>query len=824
MRLFVLAVLCGLAAVGAAAQSIVHDTTFRSVLPDRCTDLQPTIVHTIVPLADGHVIVLGSFRDNEADSSLRIVVLDARGRYVPTYVRDARFARNTEEYLLQRSDGLLSVLTTRTSQNANVIGCFVVGVDGTLQAESSRDSVLNGFIWDASIGPDDAVFVGGRFLMPGTNVSYGCAKILANGTADPTWARPRINRSGARAMAVAADGSVYLGGNFDTVGTYRRTGLVRLLPNGEVDPLFNVVLDSGQYIIDVFLQPEKGLVVIGRGPGYADSGPLLRRYRVDGTIDPTFAVYDTTKHTPVQLFSDGSDGFFIVGNYFESTLQRANVDGQIDTTFVPPYIGGYLNEVVSHNAKVFLGGDFRVVDGRSHPSLMALDGRGGIDHEYNLPCAANPYAASITRCKDGTLVLGSPLVNVDTTTLGPTIAVDRKGALRAEYRQRGLLAPYLGSMMARKVQQLQDARLLVYDNNRGSQGWIYRLLPNGERDTTYRPPVEINGSIIDVSLLDDGQAYIVWATRMSGAPAKHHLARLDANGQIDATFSTGMGIEGTVTGHHVLPDGRMYLAGNLTSYNGTNVETLIRLKVNGELDESFSTDITLGSVPGTTTGINHIAVDSEDRIIIAGRFDNVNGRIYANVARLRTNGTLDLTFAPDIGSFTTISKIVIDAKNRVIVAGNFTIGETKGIARCAEDGSLDPTFTVDLDGVVLDILAVGDDTLYAAGTFQSIGGRPHPAVARFLMDQSTSVNDARGEARIVHVAPNPATDIITITVDEHSVPVMVSITDVRGVVHATYDVDAASLVIPTTALSSGVYVITCSAPSWLERTLITVTR
>ncbi len=824
MRSFVLAVLCGIAAVGAAAQSIVHDTTFRSFLPDRCTDLQPTTVRTIVPLAGGDVIALGSFRDNEADSTLRIVRLDARGRYVPTYVRDPRFARNAEENMLQRSDGLLSVLTSRTAQSANVIGCFVVGVDGTLDVESSRDSVLNGFMWDASIGPDDAVFVGGRFLMPGTNVSYGCAKILANGATDPSWARPRINRSGARAMAVAADGSVYLGGNFDTVGTYRRTGLVRLLPNGEVDPSFNVVLDSGQYIIDVFLQPEKGVVVIGRGPGYADSGPFLRRYRVDGTIDPTFAVYDTTNHTPVELFSDGADGFFIKGNYFESTLQRANVDGQIDTTFVPPYISGIVNKVVSNGVKVFVGGEFRVVDGRSHPSLMVLDERGGIDHDYNLPCARSPYVASVTRCNDETLVLGSPLVNIDTTTLGPTISVDRTGALRTEYRQRGLLAPYLGSMMARKARQLQDARLLVYDNNRGSEGWIYRLLPNGERDTTYRPPVDINGSIIDVSLLENGQAYIVWATRANGAPTKHHIARLDVNGQIDATFNTGEGLEGTVTGHHVLPDGSIYLAGNLSSYNGTDVETLIRLKANGDLDASFSTDITLGSVPGAMVGIDHIATDSEGRIIIAGRFDNVDGRVYANVARLRTNGTLDLTFAPDIGSFTAISKIVVDAKNRVIVAGNFTIGETKGIARCAEDGSLDQSFTVDLDGAVLDILAVGSDTLYAVGTFQNIGGRPHPAIARFLMDPSTSVNEAGGEAGTVHIAPNPATDIVTITVGDHAAPVLVSVTDLRGVVHATYDVDATSLVIPTTALSSGVYVITCSAPTWSARTLITVTR
>ncbi len=804
------------------AQSISLDTAFRSILPDKCVDVQPRNVSAIVHLGGGQTIALGTFTDLEADTVMRIVRLDAAGRFVPLYQRDPRFGKNIEEALFPRSNGDISILTSRNSTWSNTIGHFVVGADGTLRSATSNDSIVNGYIWDQVIGVDDAIFLGGRFIMQESNMSYGCVKIRADGTLDPQYSRLRINKSGARAIAVSDDGNVYLGGNFDTVGTYKRIGIVRLLPNGEVDTSFDVGLADGQTVIDVLVQPNKGIIVIGRGPGYADASPFIRRYHFDGTPDATFVDYDTASYTPTEVRHDESGGLLIIGGYFNGTIQRADADGRIDTSFQPPPTSGMITCAVSADDRILVGGEFYVAGERYHPGLINLNGHGAIDHAYNLPCNPDRIIASIFPCSDGTLVLGSRLVSIDTTVLGPTVAIGHSGVLRPEFRQRGLHPSVFGSVYARKMFQSPDGTLLVFESGY-TTGSLYRLHKDGSRDTTYGLPADMNGSITRVDFLPDGRCHVVWTTRANGAPARFHLARLHTNGAIDQTFSTGTGLEGTVTAQLVQSDGRVLIAGALVSYNGTNVQTLIRLQPDGQLDDPFSADITLGYVVGTTVAIDHLAQDSQGGIIIAGRFDNVNDRIYTNVARLRPNGMLDLTFAPDMGRFSSINDIAVDGEDGVIIAGSFTMGETSGLARCGPDGALDPSFTVDLNGSVLDIHFVAPDTLYAVGSFETIGEFTQPSMARFVIGIPSNVGESATPKRGVSVVPNPASEHVNLHFTNIEGFVTVHITDVRGVRVHTLQSDTANVVVDVHNLSAGVYHVLCQSATSTGSTTMIIT-
>ena len=58
-------------------------------------------------------------------------------------------------------------------------------------------------------------------------------------------------------------------------------------------------------------------------------------------------------------------------------------------------------------------------------------------------------------------------------------------------------------------------------------------------------------------------------------------------GILDTTFNPGTGANGIVEQVLPLPDGRILICGNFTTFNGRNHPYIARLNNDGSLDESF---------------------------------------------------------------------------------------------------------------------------------------------------------------------------------------------------------------------------------------------
>lgn len=64
-----------------------------------------------------------------------------------------------------------------------------------------------------------------------------------------------------------------------------------------------------------------------------------------------------------------------------------------------------------------------------------------------------------------------------------------------------------------------------------------------------------------------------------------------------------------------------------------------RFNIDGTVDGSFAN--------GTTDAqMSAIALQSDGKIIIAGQFTTINGISRYHIARLNTNGSVDMTFDP----------------------------------------------------------------------------------------------------------------------------------------------------------------------------------
>jgi uncharacterized delta-60 repeat protein len=98
--------------------------------------------------------------------------------------------------------------------------------------------------------------------------------------------------------------------------------------------------------------------------------------------------------------------------------------------------------------------------------------------------------------------------------------------------------------------------------------------------------------------------------------------------------------------------------------------------------------------------ILELAVQSDGKVIIGGRFDTINGQGRRYIARLNTDGTLDPTFTspfsvPAPGGIPNVGTIKILPDGKLLVAGQFNVGSTYSeYARLNSDGTIDPSMTI----------------------------------------------------------------------------------------------------------------------------------
>lgn len=148
--------------------------------------------------------------------------------------------------------------------------------------------------------------------------------------------------------------------------------------------------------------------------------------------------------------------------------------------------------------------------------------------------------------------------------------------------------------------------------------------------------------------------------------------------------------------------------------------------------------------------VRALAIQPDNKIIIAGAFDTVNGQAYRNIARLNPDGSLDLTFALSaLGIVPTpdFYAVALLPDGKILVGGAFNLMGADGrfrycLARLNSDGTLDEAFFAGnytsggLDSTVHAILVQPDGRILIGGAFTQILGSPRQRIARLNVDGS----------------------------------------------------------------------------------------
>jgi len=155
-------------------------------------------------------------------------------------------------------------------------------------------------------------------------------------------------------------------------------------------------------------------------------------------------------------------------------------------------------------------------------------------------------------------------------------------------------------------------------------------------------------------------------------------------------------------------------------------------------------DAALPGYPGATLPV---AAQADGKLVVCGDSFLINGVYQKGLARLNVDWTLDQGFAVGGGTDRSmINAIVVDSSQRILVAGSFTSfsGQpASGLIRLLPDGKLDPAFSYDGPGRVLQVAPRTD------------GG--YLVVAD---DSSSNIRWHGGDGALVRLLPRPV-DLVT---------------------------------------------------------------
>ncbi|MCB0540544.1 MAG: delta-60 repeat domain-containing protein, partial [Bacteroidetes bacterium] len=99
-------------------------------------------------------------------------------------------------------------------------------------------------------------------------------------------------------------------------------------------------------------------------------------------------------------------------------------------------------------------------------------------------------------------------------------------------------------------------------------------------------------------------------TVFNGSPI-NHIARLNTDGSLDASFNPGSGFNSWTTSGAIQPDGKIVIGGSFTTFNGNAANRIVRLAPDGTIDNSFNSQI------GANSTINSVAIQGDGKILIA---------------------------------------------------------------------------------------------------------------------------------------------------------------------------------------------------------------
>lgn len=542
---------------------------------------------------------------------------------------------------------------------------------------------------------------------------------------DESFSTSLTSRSRIADIAQDSDGKIYVAGNFklvnnEVINPRFRNNIVRLNPDRTLDETFNLDNElSKSDIFDITIANGK-IIIIAAEPG---TNHLITVLNSDGSVEEEFSL-DTEIRNVTKATFDGTN--YVLIDAHDQKLIKLLGDGSIDPGFEPRSIVGFSfsNFIILDNDQILISGNYSKYDGQDVGPVFRVNADGTLDDTFN-----NTGSSTIGQVNQMALdtegniyAIGFFTTFNGESTPGGIIKLKSDGSVDPSF-DRNIAANIL-SETPRKliIDQNNSIYLIGADFSNGNFKKVASLNSDGTANQSFAA-LEFNAgnSSFEYSLELIGDKLIMAADFFrTGSELRLGIATADLNGNL-LSAPTQFTKESTITSALVQSDEKVIVAGDFQFVNGIHKPGLVRLNADGTVDDSFSIGIDLNETSLNT--INSLALQSDNKILIGGRVFNQS--FNAIVARLNPDGSLDHSFddAPEIGNL--VYKIHLLDDGRIVTMGRNILNTSGGnMVILKTDGSLDNSFSTNVfqnEHIIKEFKVLPDGTYLVGGEIQVSG-------------------------------------------------------------------------------------------------------
>ncbi len=562
-------------------------------------------------------------------------------------------------------------------------------------------------------------------------------------------------------------GKSFIVGDFQTYNGIVVNRTARLNPDGSLDGSFLPGTGANNIVYTAALQSNGKYLVGGAFTSFSGANRnRIVRLNTDGSIDQSFTV-GTGFNDIVKSIALQPDGKVLVAGEFTSfngstwnRIVRLNSNGSVDASFnlVQGANNAIDNIYLLPNGKILIGGDFTNFNGITRNRLALLNSNGNLDTLFNIGSGANGTIEATELQSDGKILIGGSFTTYNGVARNYIARIHSNGSLDTSFVPTSLSLNFVKAISIQSNGNILIGGLVGFASNGFS---IRRLNSLGALDNTFQSGnTGFGGTVLCIRSLSNGEILISGEFSLYQSIPRSRIAKLKLNGSLDVNFNLGTGSNGELRVLKIQANGKILISGNLSLYNDQLVSGLVRINSDGLLDTSFNT-----SVNGYS--IHSILLQPDDKILIAGSFSSVNGVSINRIARLNPNGTLDNSFMSGFSnnSSATIRSMVLQSDGKIVIAGRFNEYFSlfhNGIVRLNPNGSIDYTFNsgVGIAGSpsssINKLELLPNNKFLIGGNFDTYNGFSRPRIARLnsngTIDASFNANISSAEGSIYNLS------------------------------------------------------------------------